>query len=276
MKFLKKWVPTSVLSIISVIYIFPIALVLVNSFKNKIYITRRPFELPTEKSVVGFENFVSAIDKYGLLDAVFTTLFITVGSVLVILLFTSMAAWYVVRVKNRFTKLFYYLCLFSMIVPFQMVMFTLTTTADRLHLGNPLGIIIVYLGFGAGLSIFMFVGFIKSIPLEIEEAAMVDGCSPIRCFFSVIMPILKPTYISVGILQTMWIWNDFLLPYLVLDRTKYMTIPTVIQFMKGSYGRVDMGAIMAALILAIIPIIIFYLTLQKHIIKGVAAGSVKG
>lgn len=276
MKFLKKWVPTSVLSIISVIYIFPIALVLVNSFKNKIYITRRPFELPTEKSFVGFENFVSAIDKYGLLDAVFTTLFITVGSVLVILLFTSMAAWYVVRVKNRFTKLFYYLCLFSMIVPFQMVMFTLTTTADRLHLGNPLGIIIVYLGFGAGLSIFMFVGFIKSIPLEIEEAAMVDGCSPIRCFFSVIMPILKPTYISVGILQTMWIWNDFLLPYLVLDRTKYMTIPTVIQFMKGSYGRVDMGAIMAALILAIIPIIIFYLTLQKHIIKGVAAGSVKG
>ncbi len=272
----KNWALTGLLTFISLFYVGPIFIVLFNSFKNKIYITRFPFELPNADSFIGFENYDQAINFYDILGAVGVTVFITIASVAAILLFTSMSAWYIVRVKNIYTKIFYYLCVFSMIVPFQMVMFTLSFTADRLRLSNPVGIILVYLGFGAGLSIFMFCGFIKSIPVEIEEAAMVDGCSPIRTFFTIIMPMLKPTYISVGILQTMWIWNDYLLPYLVLDITKYKTISIIIQYMKGSYGRVDMGAIMAALILAIIPIIIFYMSCQKHIIKGVAAGAVKG
>ena len=203
-------------------------------------------------------------------------MFITVGSVLVILICTSMCAWYITRVKTRVTKAIYILCVFSMVVPFQMVMFTLSLVTDRLGLGTPWGLIIIYLGFGAGLAVFMFCGFVKSIPIEIEEAAMIDGCSPIRTFFSVVLPIMKPTYISVGILETMWIWNDFLLPYLTLDLKKYKTISIVIQYMKGSYGRVDMGAIMAALIMAVIPVIVFYLSCQKYIIKGVAAGAVKG
>ena len=196
--------------------------------------------------------------------------------VLVILVCTSMCAWYITRVNSKFTKLLYLLCVFSMVVPFQMVMFTLSLVADRTGLRTPWGIIIIYLGFGAGLAVFMFCGFVKSIPLEIEEAAMIDGCTPLRTFFSVVLPIMKPTYISVGILETMWIWNDFLLPYLVLDLNKYKTISIAIQYMKGSYGRVDMGAVMAALILAVIPVVIFYLACQKHIIKGVAAGAVKG
>ena len=225
---------------------------------------------------MGLENYVQAIDYYGFLDAVGWTVFITVGSVFVILLCCSMCAWFITRVANRFTRGVYLLCVLSMVVPFQMVMFTLSLVADRLGLSTPWGIIIVYLGFGAGLAVFMFCGFVKSIPIEIEEAALIDGCSPIRTFFSVVLPIMKPTYISVGILQTMWIWNDFLLPYLVLDTTKYKTISIVVQFMKGSYGRVDMGAIMAALIMAVIPVVIFYLLCQKHIIKGVAAGAVKG
>ena len=204
------------------------------------------------------------------------TVFITVGSVLVILICTSMCAWYITRVKTRVTKAIYILCVFSMVVPFQMVMFTLSLVTDRLGLGTPWGLIIIYLGFGAGLAVFMFCGFVKSIPIEIEEAAMIDGCSPIRTFFSVVLPIMKPTYISVGILETMWIWNDFLLPYLTLDLKKYKTISIVIQYMKGSYGRVDMGAIMAALIMAVIPVIVFYLSCQKYIIKGEAAGAVKG
>ena len=195
---------------------------------------------------------------------------------LVILICTSMCAWYITRVKTRVTKAIYILCVFSMVVPFQMVMFTLSLVTDRLGLGTPWGLIIIYLGFGAGLAVFMFCGFVKSIPIEIEEAAMIDGCSPIRTFFSVVLPIMKPTYISVGILETMWIWNDFLLPYLTLDLKKYKTISIVIQYMKGSYGRVDMGAIMAALIMAVIPVIVFYLSCQKYIIKGVAAGAVKG
>ena len=198
------------------------------------------------------------------------------GSVLVILICTSMCAWYITRVKTRVTKAIYILCVFSMVVPFQMVMFTLSLVTDRLGLGTPWGLIIIYLGFGAGLAVFMFCGFVKSIPIEIEEAAMIDGCSPIRTFFSVVLPIMKPTYISVGILETMWIWNDFLLPYLTLDLKKYKTVSIVIQYMKGSYGRVDMGAIMAALIMAVIPVIVFYLSCQKYIIKGVAAGAVKG
>ena len=267
---------TCVFTILSLVYILPIFIVLFNSFKKKAFINLEPFKLPTEKNFVGFENYQAAIDQYGLLDAVGWTVFITVGSVLVILVCTSMCAWYITRVQDRFTKTVYLLCVFSMVVPFQMVMFTLALVADRLKLNTPWGIIIVYLGFGAGLAVFMFCGFVKSIPLEIEEAALIDGCSPLRTFFSVVLPIMKPTYISVGILETMWIWNDFLLPYLVLDLNKYKTISIAIQYMKGSYGRVDMGAIMAALILAVIPVVVFYLACQKHIIKGVAAGAVKG
>lgn len=267
---------TCVFTILSLVYILPIFIVLFNSFKKKAFINLEPFKLPTEKNFVGFENYQAAIDQYGLLDAVGWTVFITVGSVLVILVCTSMCAWYITRVQDRFTKTVYLLCVFSMVVPFQIVMFTLALVADRLKLNTPWGIIIVYLGFGAGLAVFMFCGFVKSIPLEIEEAALIDGCSPLRTFFSVVLPIMKPTYISVGILETMWIWNDFLLPYLVLDTNKYKTISIVIQYMKGSFGRVDMGAIMAALIMAVIPVIVFYLSCQKYIIKGVAAGAVKG
>ncbi|MBS4968747.1 MAG: carbohydrate ABC transporter permease [Lachnospiraceae bacterium] len=269
-------VGTCVFIVLGVIYILPILVVLMNSFKKKIFINKEPFTLPTEQTWNGIENYVTAIDKYGLLDAVGWTIFITVGSVLVILICTSMCAWYITRIQTRFTKALYLLCVFSMVVPFQMVMFTLSLVADRTGLNTPWGIIIIYLGFGAGLAVFMFCGFVKSIPLEIEEAAMIDGCNPLRMFFSIVLPIMKPTYISVGILETMWVWNDFLLPYLVLDLNRFKTISIAIQYMKGSYGRVDMGAIMAALILAVIPVIIFYLACQKHIIKGVAAGAVKG
>lgn len=271
-----SWIGTGFFSIIGIIYIIPIILVLINSFKDKVYINDQPFTLPTAETSIGLGNYFTAIDKYGLLEAVGWTVFVTVGSVAVILICTAMCAWYISRISNKWTNGLYYLCVFSMVVPFQMVMFTLSLIADRLGLNTPWGIIIIYLGFGAGLAVFMFCGFVKTIPLEIEEAAFIDGCTPIRTFFSIIIPIMKPTFISVGILQTMWIWNDFLLPYLVLDITEYKTISIIIQYMKGSYGRVDMGAIMAALILAVIPVIIFYLSCQKHIIKGVAAGAVKG
>lgn len=267
---------TGLFSFLCIVYVLPIVVVLMNSFKKKSYISLEPFQLPNETTLTGLDNYTAAIDQYGLLDAVGWTVFITVGSVLVILICTSMCAWYITRVKTRVTKAIYILCVFSMVVPFQMVMFTLSLVTDRLGLGTPWGLIIIYLGFGAGLAVFMFCGFVKSIPIEIEEAAMIDGCSPIRTFFSVVLPIMKPTYISVGILETMWIWNDFLLPYLTLDLKKYKTISIVIQYMKGSYGRVDMGAIMAALIMAVIPVIVFYLSCQKYIIKGVAAGAVKG
>ncbi len=263
-------------SILSIIYVSPIFIVLMNSFKKKAFINKEPFKLPTEKTWVGLQNYINAIDKYGFLDSVKWTVLTTVGSVFVILICTSMFAWYITRVKTKVTSFLYLLCVFSMVVPFQMVMFTLSKTTDSLHLGTPWGLIIIYLGFGAGLAVFMFCGFVKSIPLEIEEAAMIDGCSPVRTFFSVVLPIMKPTYISVGILETMWIWNDFLLPYLTLDINKYRTISIVIQQMQGSFGRVDMGAIMAALLMAVIPVIIFYLSCQKYIIKGVAAGAVKG
>lgn len=274
----KMWsgIGTGVFTVLGLVYIAPILVVLMNSFKKKVFINKQPFALPDEKTLNGIENYITAIEKYNLLSAVGWTLFITIGSVIVILVCTSMCAWYVTRVKTAFTKALYLLCVFSMVVPFQMVMFTLSLVADRTGLNTPWGIIIIYLGFGAGLAVFMFCGFVKSIPLEIEEAAMIDGCNPLRTFFSVVLPIMKPTYISVGILETMWIWNDFLLPYLVLDLNKYKTVSIAIQYMKGSYGRVDMGAIMAALILAVIPVIIFYLSCQKHIIKGVAAGAVKG
>ena len=267
---------TGLFSFLCIVYVLPIVVVLMNSFKKKSYISLEPFQLPNETTLTGLDNYTAAIDQYGFLDAVGWTVFITVGSVLVILICTSMCAWYITRVKTRVTKAIYILCVFSMVVPFQMVMFTLSLVTDRLCLGTPWGLIIIYLGFGAGLAVFMFCGFVKSIPIEIEEAAMIDGCSPIRTFFSVVLPIMKPTYISVGILETMWIWNDFLLPYLTLDLKKYKTISIVIQYMKGSYGRVDMGAIMAALIMAVIPVIVFYLSCQKYIIKGVAAGAVKG
>lgn len=266
----------TVLGIVGIVYILPILVVLIDSFKKKVYINKSPFSLPTGKAYAGLENYVNAIEKYGLIKSVGWTVLITIGSVVVILVCTSMCAWYITRIKNAFTSAIYFLFVFSMVVPFQMVMFTLSLIADRTRLNTPWGIIIIYLGFGAGLAVFMFCGFVKGIPLEIEEAAMMDGCNPIRTFFSIVLPIMKPTYISVGILEIMWIWNDFLLPYLVLDLNKYKTVSIAIQYMKGSYGRVDMGAIMAALIIAVIPVIIFYLSCQKYIIKGVAAGAVKG
>ena len=267
---------TIIFSFVSILYLAPLFIVLINSFKKKAFINLEPFKLPTEKNFIGMENFTTAIENYDFLMSVVWTVVMTVGSVLVILICTSMFAWFITRVNNRATKFLYLLCVFSMVVPFQMVMFTLSLVTDRLRLGTPWGLVIIYLGFGAGLAVFMFCGFVKSIPVEIEEAAMIDGCTPLRTFFSVVLPIMKPTYISVGILETMWIWNDFLLPYLTLDLNKFSTIPITIQRMQGSYGRVDMGAIMASLVMAIIPIVIFYLVCQKHIIKGVAAGAVKG
>lgn len=270
------WFATILFTVISIFYVAPLFIVLINAFKKKAFINLEPFKLPTEKTWVALENLVNAMEKYNFLESVLWTVVMTVGSVVVILICTSMFAWYITRVKSQVTKLLYLLCVFSMVVPFQMVMFTLSLVTDRLRLGTPWGLVIIYLGFGAGLAVFMFCGFVKSIPIEIEEAAMIDGCSPLRTFFSVVLPIMKPTYISVGILETMWIWNDFLLPYLTLDLNKFSTIPITIQRMQGSYGRVDMGAIMASLVMAIIPIVVFYLSCQKYIIKGVAAGAVKG
>ena len=267
---------TGFFSILCLLYVFPIFVIVINAFKKKVYINDQPFSMPNAETYTGFKNFMEAINKYEFIKAVGWTVFITVASVAVILLCTSMCAWYITRVKSKFSKIMYFLCVFSMVVPFQMVMFTLSLIANRMRLNTPFGLIIVYLGFGAGLAVFMFCGFVKSIPVEIEEAAMIDGCTPLQTFFLVVLPIMKPTYISVGILETMWIWNDFLLPYLVLDVKKYRTISMAIQYMRGSYGRVDMGAIMATLVMAVIPVIVFYLSCQKYIIKGVAAGAVKG
>lgn len=263
-------------SIFSVIYVLPILIVVLNAFKKKAYINRYPFSMPDEKSFVGLENFVEGIRKIDFFSAFGYSLFITVASVAVILVCTSMCAWYISRRDSKVTKAMYYLCIFSMVVPFQMVMFTLSKLSDMLKLGNPVGIIIVYLGFGAGLAVFMFCGFVKNIPIEIEEAATIDGCSPPQTFFKVVFPVMKPTYLSVGILETMWIWNDYLLPLLVLNIKKYKTIPIAIQYLKGGYGSIDWGAMMAMLVLAIIPIILFYLVCQKYIIEGVIAGAVKG
>lgn len=266
-----------VLGVLCVAWIYPIVMIFFNSLKTERAITTsRAFELPTAETFVGLKNYIYGIQEMDFLSSFWYSLVITVSSVVLILLCCSMCAWFITRVNGKLSKLMYGLCMFSMVVPFQMVMFTLSQTADSLGLNKPSNIAIIYLGFGAGLAVFMFCGFVKSIPIEIEEAAMIDGCSPIRTFFSVVLPIMKPTYISVGILETMWIWNDFLLPYLTLDLKKYKTISIVIQYMKGSYGRVDMGAIMAALIMAVIPVIVFYLSCQKYIIKGVAAGAVKG
>ena len=269
---------TCFFAVLCVIWIIPIFEVLINSFKSNAWVNLDAFALPNAESFVGFANYIKGMTfgDYPFLKSVFYSTFITVVSVVLILLCCSMSAWYIARVDSKFARIFYYLCLFSMIVPLQMVMFTLTFTADRLKLSSPWLIPVVYLGFGAGLAIFMFVGFVKGLPLEIEEAAAIDGCGPFRTFFSVVLPMLKPTLISVGILEVMWVWNDYLLPYLVLDRTKYMTIPIHVQYLKGSYGTVDLGATMAVIMLSIIPIIIVYLLCQKHIIKGVAAGAVKG
>jgi raffinose/stachyose/melibiose transport system permease protein len=263
-------------SVLSLLWIYPIVLVILNSFKKKVYISKAPFALPSGKMFSGLKNYTGGIEKTGFLQAFGWTVFITVCSVAVIILCTSMCAWYLGRVKNTVSKIIYYLCLFSMIVPFQMVMFPLSKIANMLKLYTPWGLIIVYLGFGAGLSVFMFSGFVKSIPLEIEEAAMIDGCNPIQTFFYVVFPIMKPTAITIAILQTMWIWNDYLLPYLILDIKKYKTISIAIQYLRGGYGSIDMGAMMGVLVLAIIPIIVFYLICQKYIIEGVVAGAVKG
>ena len=273
-KFSGLW--TAILSVVSVAYIFPILLVLINSFKKKAYISRYPFAIPTDKMFVGLENYVNGLTKTGFFQAFGWTLFITVFSVAVILLCTSMCAWYINRVTNTLTKTMYMLCLFSMVVPFQMVMFTLSKFANMLHLSNPLGIIIVYLGFGAGLAVFMFTGFVKSISLEIEEAAMIDGCTPLQMYFRVVFPILRPTAVTVAILEAMWVWNDYLLPSLVLNINQYKTIPIAIQYLKQSHGMIDWGAMMAMLVLAILPIVIFYIVCQKYIIEGVLAGAVKG
>ena len=267
---------TTIFSIISVVYMFPILLVLMNSFKKKAYISRKPFAIPTGKMYVGLDNYFRGVKQANFFEGAKWSLVITVGSVFLILLCTSMCAWYIVRVKSIVTSAIYYLCLFAMIVPFQMEMFTLSKLANTLKLNTPWGLWIIYLGFGAGLAVFMFTGFVKSSPLEIEEAAMIDGCNPLQTFFGVVLPIMKPTCVTVAILQTMWIWNDYLLPYLVLDLKKYTTIPIAVQYLKGGYGSVDMGAMMGVLVLAIIPIIVFYLFCQKYIIEGVVAGAVKG
>ncbi len=273
-----KAILSGVLAVICVIYVLPVLAVVINSFKLNTFVKTDTFALPRGEMWAGFANFVKGMTfgNYPFYKSVLYSVFITVVSTFLILLFTSMAAWYIARVNSTFCRTLYFLCVFSMVVPFQMVMFTLSKTADTLRLNTPWTIPVVYLGFGAGLAIFMFVGFVKSIPIEIEEAAAIDGCGPVRTFFLVVLPMLKPTLISVGILEIMWVWNDYLLPVLVLDIHKYRTIPIHIQYLKGSYGTVDLGATMALILLSIIPVIIFYLLCQKHIIKGVAAGAVKG
>lgn len=264
-----------VLLIVCALFLFPVFIVLMNSFKSKFYISSEPFKLPTRETFAGLSNYIEGLSKTGFFSAFITSVFITVLSVGAIVLFTSMTAWYITRVKNKFTRLSYYAFVFSMVVPFQMVMFTMVKLSNVLSLDNPLGLVVIYLGFGAGLSVFMFSGFVKGIPIEIEEAAMIDGCGPIRTFFLVVFPLMKPTTITVAIINTMWIWNDYLLPYLVIG-SDYKTIPIAIQYLRGGYGSIDMGAMMAMLVLSIIPVVVFYLLCQKHIIKGVVAGAVKG
>ncbi|SKC61505.1 raffinose/stachyose/melibiose transport system permease protein [[Eubacterium] yurii] len=266
-----------ILLVLLIIFLFPIAFIVINSLKGKFFISDSPFSLPDAKTFVGLENYSTGLEKTGFFVAIGWSFFITILSVGVIVLFSAMTAYYLTRVKNKLTQVIYYLFVFSMIVPFQMVMFPTIKVADTLHLNNPVGMIFLYLGFGSGLSVFMFSGFIKSIPIEIEEASMIDGCSPIKHFFYIIFPILKPTAITVAILNAMWVWNDYLLPYLVMGvSTNYKTVPVVVQMLVGSNGNRDMGAMMAMLVLGIVPIIVFYLSVQKHIIKGVAAGAVKG
>ena len=274
----RKTVMSIVLTVICIIYVMPVFSIFINSFKQNTYVKTDTFSLPFGEKWAGLSNYVNGMTfgGYPFWKSVLYTVVITVLSAALILLFCSMAAWYIARVNSLFCKIFYYLCVFSMVVPFQMVQYTLSRTADTLMLNTPWTIPVIYLGFGAGLAIFMFVGFTKSIPIEVEEAAAIDGCGPVRTFFLVVLPMLKPTLISVGILEIMWVWNDYLLPYLVLDINQYRTIPIHIQYLKGSYGTVDLGATMALIFLSILPVIIFYLICQKYIIKGVAAGAVKG
>ena len=266
-----------ILCALVVVFLAPIAFIVVNSFKGKFFISDAPFALPTSETFVGLTNYINGLQRTGFFSAIGWSFFITILSVVAIIFFTSMTAYYITRVKSKFTSALYYMFVFSMIVPFQMVMFATVKLADSLNLSNPLGMVLLYLGFGSGLSVFMFSGFIKSIPLEIEEAATIDGCNPLQTYFQIVLPILKPTAITVAILNAMWIWNDYLLPYLVIGlSTEYKTIPVVVQMLVGSNGNRDMGAMMAMLVLSIIPIIIFYLSCQKYIIEGVAAGAVKG
>lgn len=267
---------TVFLSIVSLAWVYPIVLVLINSFKQKAYISRNAFSLPTGKAFVGLENYIRGIERTNLISSFGWTVVITVGAVLLIIVCTSMCAWWIVRTNNWAARLLYTLFLFNMIVPFQMVMFTLSKLTDMMGLNTPWGLWIVYLGFGAGLAVFIFTGVVKGIPSELEESAMIDGASVPRIFFQIVLPIMRPSLISVAILQTMWIWNDFLLPYLTLDMRRFKTMSIAIQYLKGGYGSVDMGAMMACLVVAIVPIIIFYLCCQKYIIKGVMAGAVKG
>lgn len=270
----KDWIKFIILMIISIVFIAPILLVLMNSFKGKLFVSNEPFAFPNAESFVGLKNYTNGIEKIDFFSAFFVSLFITVFSVILIVLATAMCAWFITRVKTWYTKLLYLLFAFSMIVPFQMVMYPMSQVANMLHLDNMFGIVIIYLGFGAGLSVFMFAGFVKSVPLEIEEAAMIDGCGPMKTFFLIDFPILRPSAITVAILNAMWIWNDYLLPTLILSDVK--TLPMAIQYLRGGYGSIDMAAMMAMLVLAIIPIIIFYFVCQKYIIKGVMAGAVKG
>lgn len=267
---------TAMLAVVGALFLVPVFLVLLNSFKSRLYISGEPFALPNADTFVGLENYLRGLTSAGFPAAFGRSAFITVASVALIVLCTSMTAWYLVRVKNRFTKLLYYLFVFSMIVPFQMVMFTMTYVVGRVGFDNVVGIVPIYLGFGAGLSVFMLSGFIKGIPLDIEEAATIDGCTPWQCFVHVVFPVLRPTAVTAAILNAMWIWNDYLLPYLILG-TRQKTIPVAIQIaMQGAYGSTDYGGLMAMLVLAIIPIIAFYLVGQKYIIEGVIAGAVKG
>lgn len=271
-----KWIIFAILLVVAAFIIFPILVVVMNSFKANLFISSSgAFKLPDAQSFVGFGNYVSGVGKINFFSAFGYSLWITVASVIFILLLTSMLAWYITRVKGKVTTIIYYLLVFSMIVPFQMVMFTMSKFANMIHIDNPVGIIILYVGFGCGMSTFMFSGFIKSIPIALEEAAMIDGANPVRTFFWVVMPMLKSTAITIAILETMWVWNDYLMPYLVIG-TEYRTIPVAIQYLRGGYGSVDMGAMMAMLVLAMIPVIVFYLFCQKYIIKGVLAGAVKG
>ncbi len=274
----RKTALTIFFSLLSIAYVFPVFMVVVNSFKQNTFVKTETFAMPTAESFAGWGNFVTGMTfgGYPFAKSVLYSVVITVLSTILILMFCAMAAWYISRVDSKFCRAVYYTCVFSQVVPFQMVMFTLSKTANTLHLNTPFTIPVIYLGFGAGLAVFMFVGFVKSIPMDIEEAAAIDGCGPIRTYFNVVLPMLKPTMVSVGILELMWVWNDYLLPYLVLDRTEYRTIPIHIQYLKGSYGTVDLGATMAIILMAIIPVIVLYLFCQKYIIKGVAAGAVKG
>ena len=268
---------TGILAVLALLYVYPVVMIFYNSLKQETAITTDgAFQLPTAQTFAGLANYVNAIESKGFLQSLWYSLVITITSVAAILICCSMCAWFITRVKNKIAQALYFLFVFSMVVPFQMVMFTLSQTADGLKLNTPYNIWIIYLGFGAGLAVFMFAGFMKSVPLEVEEASMIDGCNPIQTFFRIVLPMLRPTLVSVGILEAMWVWNDYLLPTLVLDIKKYKTIPMLIQYFKGSYGRVEMGPMMACIMLTVIPIVIVYLAGQKHIIKGVAAGAVKG